>query len=153
MKPIFILFVAIGAITVSCTNFPMQRHPGSGYSGYTGQASGEVSLADLAEKDRTQQKTIRVAPSVEKKMTPQEKNRFNRAVASLVEQNDITIGMDMQAVRESWGFPDDVLMTGQEKHLNQIWKYSIPVQTPHDYYIEERIVKFQNGRVVGWESK
>ncbi len=131
----------------------MQRHPGSGYSGYAGQAGGEVSLADLAERDRAQQKSTRVSPSIEKKMTPQEKNRFERTVASLVEQNDITIGMDMQAVRESWGFPDDILMTGQEKHLNQIWKYSVPVQTPHDYYIEERVVKFQNGRVIGWESK
>lgn len=154
MRFSYFIYPLILLFCVSCANLPIQRHPGSGYSGFTGQTQGEVSLEELAERDKLQQKQRSPKDTRAQKLSvPQEQVRLQRTIASLVEQNDIALGMDMSAVRESWGIPDKVYVTGEERHQNQIWKYSIPVQMTHDFHIEERLVKFENGKVAGWQSK
>lgn len=79
--------------------------------------------------------------------------RYNRNVASLVEQNDIALGMQKDAVRDSWGDPEYVEVSGNPKFENERWKFSVPVQTTEGYQMEERLVYFENGRVVGWSSR
>ena len=79
--------------------------------------------------------------------------RYNRNVASLIEENDIALGMQKEAVRDSWGDPAYVEVSGNPKFENERWKFSLPVQTPEGYQMEERLVYFENGRVVGWSSR
>lgn len=152
---ILILLLA-GLFLSSCANFPVSRHPASGYSGYSNSIPGEVSLADLSNRET---RGIASVPSPHK-TNPRDPNYLSsikeptsKALAMLIENNDISIGMDMRSVRESWGVPDQIYVTGEERHLNQIWRYSVPIQTSNDYVIEERIVNFQNGKVVGWRNR
>ncbi|MES2769042.1 MAG: hypothetical protein V4596_07845 [Bdellovibrionota bacterium] len=79
--------------------------------------------------------------------------RYNRTIASLIEQNDIALGMQKDAVRESWGDPDFVEVSGNPQFENERWTFSLPVQTQEDYKIEKRLVYFENGRVVGWSTR
>lgn len=79
--------------------------------------------------------------------------RHSRNVASLIEQNDIAVGMQKEAVKDSWGDPEYVEVSGNPKFENERWKFSVPVQTSEGYQIEERYVYFENGRVVGWKSR
>lgn len=79
--------------------------------------------------------------------------KYNRSISSLVEQSDIALGMPKDAVRDSWGDPSYVEISGNPKFENERWRFSTPVQTADDYKIEERFVYFENGRVVGWSSR
>ena len=79
--------------------------------------------------------------------------RHSRNVASLIEQNDIALGMQKEAVKDSWGDPDYVEVSGNPKFENERWRFSLPIQTPEGYQIEERLVYFESGRVVGWSSR
>jgi hypothetical protein len=79
--------------------------------------------------------------------------RHSRNIASLIEENDIALGMQKEAVRDSWGDPDYVEVSGNPKFENERWKFSLPIQTSEGYQIEERLVYFESGRVVGWSSR
>ncbi len=79
--------------------------------------------------------------------------RHTRNIASLIEQNDIALGMAKEAVRDSWGDPDYVEVSGNPRFENERWRFSVPIQTPEGYHIEERLVYFESGRVVGWQSR
>jgi hypothetical protein len=79
--------------------------------------------------------------------------KYSRTLASLIEQNDIAIGMNKEAVRDSWGDPDLVEVSGNPKFENERWRFSVPTQTPEGYQMEERFVYFESGRVVGWTSR
>lgn len=72
---------------------------------------------------------------------------------SLVDQNDIAAGMTRQAVKESWGAPDDVEVAGNPLYGNEKWKYSEQVTSSEGYMTEKRTVYFESGRVVGWETR
>lgn len=72
---------------------------------------------------------------------------------SLVEQNDLAAGMTRQAVKESWGPPDDVEVAGNPMYGNEKWKYSEQVTSREGYMTERRTVYFEAGRVVGWETR
>jgi hypothetical protein len=78
--------------------------------------------------------------------------KHSRNIASLIEQNDIALGMQKDAVKDSWGDPDYVEVSGNPKFENERWRFALPVQTPEGYQIEERFVYFENGHVVGWSS-
>lgn len=79
-------------------------------------------------------------------------NDFDDNTLTLIEDNDIAIGMNQQAVRESWGDPDLVEVAGREVYGNQAWKYTKMVSSNDGYKKETRIIYFEAGRVVGWES-
>lgn len=72
---------------------------------------------------------------------------------SLIEQNDIAIGMTRQAVREAWGVADEVEVAGNKMYGNEKWKYSEQVTSREGYMTEHRTVVFEGGRVVGWETR
>ena len=74
-------------------------------------------------------------------------------IQSLIEQNDIAVGMTRQAVRESWGAPDDVDVAGNPMYGNEKWKYSEQTTSHNGFMTERRTVVFESGVVVGWETR
>ncbi|HRK08850.1 MAG TPA: hypothetical protein PLZ57_13875 [Pseudobdellovibrionaceae bacterium] len=73
-------------------------------------------------------------------------------VQMLIGQNDIMLGMTRAAVRDSWGPPDEVEVAGQPMYGNERWHYTEQVTSSEGYATERRIVIFEAGRVVGWET-
>lgn len=63
--------------------------------------------------------------------------------------NDVVMGMSVQDVRESWGTPRDVEVAGNPDEGNQRWIYRSGL-TPG--LNSERILYFEQGRLVGWET-
>ena len=69
----------------------------------------------------------------------------------LVEAKDIALRMPMTLVRQSWGDPDGVEVSGNPQFKNERWKYNKYVSTPDGYKSEKKSVYFEGGKVVGWE--
>lgn len=98
--------------------------------------------------------------------SPEAKERFLRArgvdgdqvthppeVQTLVDENDIAKGMTKKAVKDSWGPPDEVEVAGNPVYGNERWKYSEQVTSSEGFMTERRTVVFEDGRVVGWETR
>ena len=73
-------------------------------------------------------------------------------VEAVIGQNDIMLGMTRAAVRDSWGPPDEVEVAGQTMYGNERWLYKEQVTSSEGYATERRVVIFESGRVVGWET-
>ncbi|MGE0762541.1 MAG: hypothetical protein AB7N80_04615 [Bdellovibrionales bacterium] len=73
-------------------------------------------------------------------------------IASTIEKSDISMGMSQRAVTESWGDPDLVEVAGDPVYGNERWRYSRYMSSNDGYQKETRIVYFEAGRVVGWET-
>jgi hypothetical protein len=73
-------------------------------------------------------------------------------IQSLVDRNDIALGMTKQAVRDSWGEPDLVEVAGSPLYGNERWHYSEQTSSAEGYHTEQRVVYFESGKVSGWES-
>lgn len=73
-------------------------------------------------------------------------------IQSLVDINDITVGMTKQAVRDSWGEPELVEVAGNPMYGNERWHFTEQTQSAEGYHSQKRIVYFESGRVIGWES-
>ncbi len=71
----------------------------------------------------------------------------------LIEENDITLGMTRQAVRDSWGEPELVEVAGNPMYGNERWRYLEEISSPEGYQKETRTIYFESGRVVGWEKQ
>ncbi len=79
--------------------------------------------------------------------------RHSREVASLIEKNDIAIGMNRLAVKDSWGDPDVLEIAGNVSSGNERWKFIESIATSDGFKVQERIVYFERGKVVGWQTK
>jgi hypothetical protein len=77
---------------------------------------------------------------------------FDSGITGLIEKNDIAKGMSRGAVRQSWGEPDFVETAGDQLYGNERWRYNKLVSTDEGYKSETRIIFFESGRVVGWET-
>jgi hypothetical protein len=77
---------------------------------------------------------------------------YSDEMAKLIESNDIVIGMSQKAVTESWGDPEIVEVAGNPVYRNECWKYSKYVSSEDGYRREMRLIYFEGGRVVGWET-
>lgn len=69
----------------------------------------------------------------------------------LVEAQDIAVGMPQSLVRQSWGDPDSVEVSGNPQFKNERWRYNRYVSTQEGYRPEKKIVYFEGGKVVAWE--
>lgn len=69
----------------------------------------------------------------------------------LVEAKDIAIGMPQSLVKQSWGNPESVEVSGNPQFKNERWLYNKFVSTPDGYKPEKKSVYFEGGKVVGWE--
>ena len=74
-------------------------------------------------------------------------------IQSLIEVNDITLGMTRAAVRDSWGEPELVEVAGNPLYGNERWHYSEQTSSTEGYRSQHRMVYFEAGRVSGWESR
>lgn len=72
---------------------------------------------------------------------------------SLIETQDIAVGMPQDYVKRSWGDPMSVEVSGNPIYKNERWKYQKFVSAPEGYRKETRYVYFEGGRVVGWETE
>ncbi|MBC7742034.1 MAG: hypothetical protein H7061_07550 [Bdellovibrionaceae bacterium] len=71
----------------------------------------------------------------------------------VMESQDIAVGMPLDYVRKSWGEPTHIEVSGNPIYKNERWKYLKQVSTPQGYRQEQRLVYFEGGRVVGWETE
>lgn len=69
----------------------------------------------------------------------------------LVEAQDIAVGMPQNLVRQSWGDPDNIEVSGNPQFKNERWRYNRYVSTQDGYKSERRTVYFEGGKVVAWE--
>ncbi len=86
-----------------------------------------------------------------------EKN-FNSRSASvqnnmkeLVEAQDIAVGMPQALVRQAWGDPDAIEVSGNPQFRNERWRYHKFSSSQDGYKPEKKTVYFEGGKVVGWE--
>jgi hypothetical protein len=64
---------------------------------------------------------------------------------------DVEMGMKMRDVKTSWGDPDQVETSGNQTFGNQRWVY--PADPTQGYGLRaRRVVYFEQGKVVGWET-
>jgi hypothetical protein len=70
----------------------------------------------------------------------------------LIEKNDVSVGMSQKAVTESWGDPDLVEVAGDPIYGNERWRYSRYISSNDGYNKQVRVIYFESGRVVGWET-
>jgi hypothetical protein len=70
----------------------------------------------------------------------------------MVEAQDIAVGMPQEYVKKSWGDPLAVEVSGNPIYRNERWKYQRYTSTPEGFRKETRLVYFEGGRVVGWET-
>ncbi|MBX7232697.1 MAG: hypothetical protein K1X29_11505, partial [Bdellovibrionales bacterium] len=77
---------------------------------------------------------------------------FSEEQKLLIEKNDITLGMNQKAVMESWGDPDVIEVAGDPIYGNERWQYSKYVSATEGFQKQIKVVYFESGHVVGWES-
>lgn len=69
----------------------------------------------------------------------------------------LTIGMSMRDVEQIWGQPDTIFAAGEVNLGHQKWIYSTQKQMveghllPQQNLVEDRVVYFEQGKVIGWE--
>jgi hypothetical protein len=81
-----------------------------------------------------------------------DETKVDQITSGLIENNDIGRGMTRGAVKQSWGEPDLVESAGNPMYGNERWRYTKQVSTDDGYKQEMRIIYFESGRVVGWET-
>lgn len=74
-------------------------------------------------------------------------------IANVIEKNDVAMGMSQKAVMESWGDPDLVEVAGDPVYGNERWRYSRYISSTDGYQKQNRVIYFEAGRVVGWETQ
>ncbi len=88
-----------------------------------------------------------------------EKNIWQRAQSpsegqkKLIQNNDIGLGMPMDFVRQAWGEPQSVEVSGNPALRNERWRYVRQISTSDGFKQERRYVYFENGRVAGWDTE
>jgi hypothetical protein len=70
----------------------------------------------------------------------------------LIDNQDIAIGMPNEIVKKSWGDPINIESSGNSLYKNEKWRYLRTVSTSEGFKQEKRVVYFEGGRVVGWET-
>jgi hypothetical protein len=78
-------------------------------------------------------------------------NQVQSDMKELVEAQDIAVGMPQGLVRQSWGDPDSIEVSGNPQFKNERWRYNRYVSSQDGYKAERRTVYFEGGKVVGWE--
>lgn len=78
--------------------------------------------------------------------------KHSDSTTDAIEKNDVVLGMTSKAVTESWGDPDLVEVAGDPVYGNERWRYSRYVSSEEGYQKQDRVIYFEAGRVVGWES-
>ncbi len=110
-------------------------------------ACSTPSLFSMSESDRIAELETREREAFE---AAEELRRIR--VRHGLQERDLVLGMQMSDVRNVWGEPRDVQMAGDPRYGNQRWIYFEGLSSPWSTS-RARIVYFENGRVVGWETQ
>ncbi|MDZ4660374.1 MAG: hypothetical protein SGJ18_02015 [Pseudomonadota bacterium] len=78
--------------------------------------------------------------------------KFQPQVQAMIDASDITLGMQKEAVVQSWGEPEAKEISGNPTYGNERWKYVKHVPENANYGLETRYVYFEGGLVSGWEK-
>lgn len=70
-----------------------------------------------------------------------------------VEAQDIALGMPTEYVKKAWGEPLHIEISGNPIYRNERWQFNREVATPQGYKLQKRLVYFEGGKVVGWETE
>ena len=79
--------------------------------------------------------------------------KFDSMTSNLINKGDIAKGMSREAVEQSWGEPKFRESAGDPIYGNERWKYTKVVPSEDGYKNESRVIYFEAGRVVGWETR
>lgn len=79
-------------------------------------------------------------------------NQIGAESLRAIENTDVHKGMLREAVVQSWGEPDLKEVAGSDVYGNERWHYKKLVSSEEGYKQETRILYFESGRVVGWET-
>lgn len=71
----------------------------------------------------------------------------------IIDSQDIAIGMPNDLVKKSWGDPLSVESSGNPMFKNEKWRYLRTVSSTDGFRQERRVVYFEGGRVIGWETE
>jgi hypothetical protein len=120
---------------------------GASFDDINGPNSGNPYATDGAkENDRAS----RNYPNHNDEQQNEENDRQSRLLSAIAHQ-DIALGMDQSQVMDAWGSPRDVETAGSNSSGAERWLYYSGNSL--NYGMDRpRIVYFENGQVVGWES-
>lgn len=129
----------------------IQRHPDSGYL-----SSHDYDYGDEAapyRQRRTLDNNGELAIAEKSSRAPSSIPSLQSTDSqSLIENGDIAIGMSREAVRESWGTPQVVEVSGTSKFGNERWTYREYLPSRDGYVSQDRVIIFKSGRVAGWKT-
>lgn len=77
---------------------------------------------------------------------------FSDELADLIEKKDISLKMPQKAVLESWGDPEAIEVAGNPIFGFERWRYTRFESSDQGFKRVERLVYFESGVVVGWET-
>lgn len=77
---------------------------------------------------------------------------YGEEVNLAIENKDVVVGMSQEAVVQSWGDPDQVEIAGNPVYGNERWVYSRFVSANGGYERQNRILYFEAGHLIGWET-
>jgi hypothetical protein len=72
---------------------------------------------------------------------------------SLIDNQDIALGMPSDFVKKSWGEPTAKEVSGNPLNRNERWRYVRSISSSEGFRQEKRYVYFEGGKVVGWETE
>ncbi len=162
-------------LLIACSTF--QRSADSGYSGNETAGSDrrslftlERSLSDEREKiqyyknkrllgdDATRTAFLKIKGYekrqqwlIANRLVPKPEN-ISDEFQEVIENHDIALGMSKELVRKSWGDPESIDVAGNPVYQNERWNYKAYVTDTSGYKKENRLVYFEGGYVVGWDS-
>ena len=83
-------------------------------------------------------------------------NRSDQRAIAAREANrpsSLRVGMARRNVKLSLGSPSQVEVAGNPIYGNERWTYERSVPTLDGFYTEKKVIYFEGGSVVGWESQ
>lgn len=82
-----------------------------------------------------------------------EQESLYESAADSGSEDHLRLGMPKNRVKRTLGLPSQVEVAGNPKYGNERWIYERSVPTLQGYYKERRVMYFEGGRLVGWESR
>lgn len=100
----------------------------------------------LTQKNRNQQKRWLASRGVS------ELSLYEPAVRAAIDEGDVSLGMSKEAVLKSWGDPEAVEVAGNPDYGSERWVYTHFEASQEGYQTQQRMIYFERGKVVGWET-
>ena len=133
------LLIATMLIFTACLMTPTQRATNQRRHPQSMHQMNDLELMMLQEESPLQ--------------SPEELEYQQITKARYASQSSLSIGMPKKYVRLNLGSPNQVEVAGHPRYGNERWTYERAVPTLNGYYYEKQRIYFENGSVVGWETK